>query len=307
MRATAAKGNLAGTGNPDGRARRRSAVQEETTMQDLFDVQAWREVVVRALSELGSTLAAFLPSLVGALLILGVGWLLSRSVELAAGRLLRTVGVDRASARLGLSEAIERTGLDASLSGLIARLLFWLLMLTFLLSSAETLGLEAVTGTIDRLIAYIPSVIGAGLIALLGLLLARFVGGVVRSAVGAAGFVGAERMGFLVQALVATLVVVIALEQLGVDTEVLIGPFTALLAAAGLSAGLAFALGAYPLVTHILAGHFLRQSLPRDVFIEVAGRRGVVLRVGATDTLLRDGESQWSVPNAQLLQEVVVR
>jgi hypothetical protein len=276
-------------------------------MQNLFDVQAWREVLVRALSELGSTLAGFLPSLVGALLILGVGWLISRSVELASARLLRTLGVDRASARLGLSEAIERTGLETSLSGLVARLLFWLLMLTFLLSSAETLGLQAVTGTIDRLISYIPSVIGAGLIALLGLLLARFLGGVVRSAVGAAGFASAERLGFVVQALVAMLVIAIALEQLGVETGVLLGPLTALLAAAGFSAGLAFALGAHPVVTHILAGHFLRQSLPRDVLVEVGGRRGVVLRVGPTDTLLRDGASHWSVPNAQLMQEVVVR
>ena len=276
-------------------------------MQDLFDVQAWREVLVRALSELGATLATFLPSLVGALAILAVGWLLSRSVELAAGRLLRALGVDRAAARLGVGDVLERTGLSLTVSGLVARLLFWLLMLTFLLSSVETLGLEAVTGTIDRLIAFIPNLIGAGLIALLGLLLARFVGGVAGSTVAAAGFAGAARVGLVVQALVAVLVVVIAIEQLGLDTQVLVAPLTALLAAAGFAAGLAFALGARPIVTHILAGHFLRQSLPRDGFVEVAGRRGVVQRVGATDTLLRDGERQWSVPNAQLLEAIVVR
>jgi hypothetical protein len=276
-------------------------------MQKLFDVEAWREVLVRALSELGSTLAAFLPSLVGALLILAIGWAVSRAVELAAGRLLRTVGVDRASARLGMGDVLARTGLEMTLSELIARLLFWLLMLTFLISGVETLGLEAVTGTIDRLVAFIPSLIGAGLIVLLGLLLARFLAGVAASAAAAAGFLGASRVGFVVQALVGVLVVVIAIEQLGVDTQVLVAPLTALIAAAGFSAGLAFALGARPIVTHILAGHFLRQSLPREVFVEVDGRRGVVQRVGATDTLLRDGDVQWSVPNAQLLERVVVR
>lgn len=274
---------------------------------DLFDVQAWREVLVRALSELGATLAAFLPSLVGALVILAIGWLLSRSVELAAARLLRTLGVDRASARLGVSDALARTGVEIAFSALIARLLFWLLMLTFLLSSVETLGLEAVTGTIDRLIGFIPNLIGAGLIALLGLLLARFLGGLAGSALAAAGFRGAARVGPVVQTLVAVLVLVVAIEQLGVDTQVLIAPLTALLAAAGFSAGLAFALGARPIVTHILAGHFLRQSLPREAFVEVSGRRGVVQRVGPTDTLLRDGERQWSVPNAQLLETVVQR
>lgn len=276
-------------------------------MQELFDVEAWREVSVRALSELGATLAAFLPSLVGALVILAIGWLLSRAVEIAAQRVLRTVGVDRASARLGLGDILERTGVTITASALIARLLFWLLMLTFVLSSVETLGLEAVTGTIDRLIAFIPSLIGAGLITLLGLLFARFLGGVAGSAVAAAGFDGAARVGLVVQGLAAVLAVVIAIEQLGLDTQVLVAPLTALLAAAGFSAGLAFALGARPIVTHILAGHFLRQSLPREAFVEVAGHRGVVQRVGATDTLLRDGERQWSVPNAQLLETVVSR
>lgn len=276
-------------------------------MAELFDLEAWREVWVRALSELGTTVAGFLPSLFGALVILALGWLLSRFVEVAAGRLLRTVGVDRAAARLGLSRLVERTGLDVSLSAVVAKLLFWVLMLTFVLSSVETLGLEAVTGTIDRLIAFIPNLIGAGLIALLGLLFARFVGGLASSAVAAAGLGPAPRLGMFVQAVVAVIVGTIAIEQLGLDTGVLVAPLTALLAAAAFSAGLAFALGARPIITHILAGHFLRQSLPRDAFVEIDGRRGVVQRVGATDTLLRDGERGWSIPNAQLLETIVGR
>jgi len=275
-------------------------------MENLFDVDAWREVSLRALSELTATFAAFLPSLVGALLILGLGWLVSRSVELAARRALRMLGLDRAAARLRLTEWLEGSGIRWTLSEGIARLLFWLLMLTFVLSSVETLGLESVTETIDRLIAFIPNLIGAGLIVVLGLLLARFLGGAIGSAAAAAG-VGGARLGFVVQAFVGLLVAVIAVEQLGVDTSVLVAPLTALLAAASFAAGLAFALGAQPIITHILAGHFLRQSLPRDAFVEVEGRRGVVQRVGATDTLLRNGEESWSVPNAQLIERVVTR
>ena len=276
-------------------------------MDQLPDIGAWRDVLFQAATELGTKVAGFLPSLIGAVVILLLGWLLSRSVELAAGRALRTFGLDRAATRLRLSDVLARAGIQMALSEVVARLLFWLLMLTFLLSSVETLGLTAVTATIDRLIAYIPNLIGAALITLLGLLLARFIGSVVSSAAAAAGFPSAPRLGFLVQILVAGLVVVVAVEQLGVATDVLVGPLTALLAAAGLSAGLAFALGAYPLVTHILAGHFLRESLPRDTFVEVEGERGVVERIGATDTLLRNGTKAWSVPNAKLLNLVVTR
>lgn len=275
-------------------------------MQNLFDVDAWRKVLTEALSELVSTLATFLPSLVGAVLILAFGWLLSRSVELAAQRGLRAVGLDRAAARLRLTEWLEGAGISMTLSEGIARLLFWMLMMTFVLSSVETLGIDSVTATIERLIAFIPNLIGAGLIVVLGLLLARFLGGAIGSAAAAAG-VGGARLGFVTQGLVAVLVVVIAVQQLGVDTGVLVAPLTALLAAASFAAGLAFALGARPIITHILAGHFLRQSLPRDAFVEVDGRRGVVQRIGATDTLLRNGDQLWSIPNAQLIEQVVIR
>ena len=98
-----------------------------------------------------------------------------------------------------------------------------------------------------------------------------------------------------------------AIEQLGVDTNVLIAPLTAVLAAAFLSAGIAFALGARPIVTHILAGHFLKQSLPRDRYVEVEGERGVVERVGPTETVLRNEEKSWSVPNGKLLDLIITR
>jgi hypothetical protein len=276
-------------------------------MRALFDFDTWREIVTRAAGELGATLASFVPHLLGAFAILAVGWLLSRSLEIAAGRLLHVVGLDRAAARLHLYDVLARAGVRATLSQIIARLLFWLLLLTFLLSAVETLGLTAVTSTLDRLIAYIPNVIGAALIAVFGLLLARFAGSVVGSGAAAAGFPGAQRVGLVAQGLAAILVLAAAAEQLGVSTDVLIGPITALLAAAGFAAGLAFALGARPIVTHILAGHFLQQSLPRDGFVEVDGRRGRVERVGPTETLLRDGERSWSVPNGQLLERVVSR
>jgi len=276
-------------------------------MGELFDVEAWREIVIRSGSELGATLAGFLPNLMGAALILLFGFAVSKAVSLATARMLRGFGVDRAGERLGLAEVLERGGIRAGPSEIVALLVFWLLMLTFVLSGVETLGLSAVTTTIDRVVAYIPNLIGAGFIALLGLLAARFVRGVVSSGAAAAGIPSAPRLGFLAQALVALVVIVAAAEQLGVDTAVLVGPLTAATAAAVGTAGLALALGARPVVGHVLAGHYLRQSLPRGVTVEIDGRRGVVERVGSTETVLVGEVASWSIPNAQLLELTVVQ
>jgi hypothetical protein len=276
-------------------------------MENLVDVAAWREILFRSLSELVATAAGFAPKLLGALLLLLVGWGLSRGVEWAAARLLHTVGLDRAARRLRLAELLERGGLHRPPSQLLARLVFWLLLLTFVLSAVETLEVKTITATVERLIAFVPNLVAAGLVAVLGMLLARFLGRATSGAASAAGLPGAQRLGFLIQIGTAGVALVLAVEQLGVATEVLIAPLTVLMGTAGLAAALAFALGARPLVTHILAGHFLKQSLPGEGFVEVDGQRGRVERIGPTDTLLRNGDRLWSVPNARLLEQTVLR
>ena len=276
-------------------------------MTEIFDVEAWRQVLVRSLSELGATLAGFLPNLLGTLVILLVGWGVSRLVAALTDRLLQRMGLDRASSRLGVSDTLRQAGMESPPSRIAARLVFWVLMLTFLLSAVETLGLSAVTATLDRLIAYLPNVLAAGLIFVLGLLLARLVGNLVSSGAAAAALADAPRVGALTQSVVAVVAGVVALQQLGIETDVVITVLTSVVAAIGLTVGVAFALGARPVITHILAGHFLRQSLPAGGSVEVEGRRGVVERVGAVETLLRDEERAWSVPNARLLDQVVIR
>jgi len=273
-------------------------------MDELSNIEGWRDFLVNTFSELGVKLVEFLPHLIGALLILLIGWGLSWVVEITARRAFRAVGIDRLASRYRLA---ERAGLRSTSSEALGRLVFWLLMVMFLLSSAHALGLPAVTATIARLVAYLPHLIGAVLIVFLGLLVVRLLGSVVSSAAAAAGVAGAPRLGFLVRLLAAGLVTIVALEQLGIQTAILVWPLTVVLAAAGFAAGLAFALGARPIVSHILAGHFLKQSLPRDSFVEIGGERGIIERIGATDTLLKNGEKRWSIPNAHLLEQVVTR
>ncbi len=271
---------------------------------DKIAIEAWRDIVVKEFSAFGAEVAAFLPHIVGAVMILLVGWAISWLLAGVSRRALRALGVDRLGSR---HRVAERVGLQQDLSNALSTLVFWSILTVFLLSSVNSLGVSAVTATLDRLIAYVPNLIGAALTALLGLLAARFVGSVTASAGIAAGIDAAPRIGFLVQALGVGLVIALTIEQLGLRTDILVLPLTAVLTAATLSAGLGLALGARPVITHILAGHFLKQSLPRDRFVEIDGDRGVVERVGATDTLLKNGDRRWSVPNAQLLERIVQR
>lgn len=276
-------------------------------MDRMFDLATWREVVERSFLELGEAVSNFVPRLVGAMAILLVGWAVARALELLVARTIRLLGIDRAAARRRLASRLERAGITAAPSAILARAVYWLLLLAFLVPAVRTLDLPAVNDTLERLLALLPSVFAASLVMVLGLILARFVGGMVRSAAGAADLPQAPRLGVVAETVVALLVLFIALQQVGVDPQLVVVAVTVLVAAMALTVGMTFALAARPIVTHILAGHFLRRSLPPETSVEIGERRGMVERVGATETLLRDGEKRWSIPNGRLLEEIVGR
>lgn len=274
-------------------------------MMETFDLETWRAVLENAVSVLIARVAAFLPKLVGAVMILLAGWIVARLVRSLAKRVLHRVGLDRATERLELLEPLRHAGMTQAPSAIAAYLVYWILMLTVLLVAVETLGLSAVTTTIDRLIAYLPNVLAAGFIVVIGLLVARVGRDVVTTGAAAARIAEAERVGAAIHVVIVMVVAVLAVEQLGVQTELLVTVISVMLGAVALSMGIAFALGARQMVTHILAGHYLRKNLPVGRSVAVRGRRGDVERVGAVDTMLRADGELWSIPNGLLLEEVV--
>ena len=240
-------------------------------------------------------------------LILAVGWLVSRSVELAARRGLRLVGLDRAATRIGIDDWLTGTGIGMTLSEGIARLLFWLLMLTFLLSAVETLGLAVGDGDHrppDRIHPE-PDRRGPDL-------RARAAAGPLprrrrRLAAAAAGVGGVAGSASWCRDARRGLVAVIAIQQLGIETSVLVAPLTALVAALGFTAGLAFALGArpssrtsWPATSCASRCRATSSSRWGDVAASCSASARPT-RCCATAT------SSWSIPNAQLLNQVVVR
>lgn len=274
-------------------------------MTEFADYEQWRQALLDSLAQLLTATAGLVPRIAAALVLVVLGWAVARLVEVVARRLLTRIGLDRTAERTRVSEALVEGGLQRNLSELVAHGLFWIVMLTFLLTAIDALGLAAASSTIDKLVDFFPNVIGAVLIVIVGLLGGRLVRSLVTSGAAATQLPSAARLGAAAQGLVVVVASVLALEQLGVATQLLVTVITTVVATLTLTMGVAFALGSREVVAHILAGHYLRQNLPAGRTAEVDGRRGVVERVGPVATVFRDGDRAWSVPNGRLLDEIV--
>ena len=276
-------------------------------MTNQFDPDSIGQVISGFFTDLNAQFASFVPKLAGMFAILVVGWIVARIVQAATGRILVKTKLDDASGYLGVNNILVDAGITTPPSGIISRLLYWVVFLTFMLPAAEALGLASVATATNRLIAYLPNVIAACLIFLLGLLFSRFVGKMVSSAAMASDMPYALGLGKGCQGAMVVITSVIAIEQLGIKASLLQWSLVAVLTAALLAVSISFAIGSREVVGSILAGYYLRKSLREGASIQVAGRSGTLVRIGPVDALFQAKDTSWSVPNQKLLREVIDR
>jgi hypothetical protein len=205
---------------------------------------------------------AFLPNLIGFLLILIIGFIIAKLVQAVVRKGLERAGLDR---RLNESDArkyVDRVSEGASPSNGIGRVAFYLVFAFAIFFAIGQLGIPAVTGFMNEVLAYLPNVIAAIAIFVVAAIIAGTAGG------GAAKLMGDTPTGRVVGTVVPALVMVIAvsmiLTQLKIGEEIVLVAFAATMAALALGLALAFGLGGRPVAERMLEDAYQKGQEKQD-------------------------------------------
>ena len=250
-------------------------------------------------------IVGFLPNLLSAILILVIGLGLALLISRLLHRVFRSLKLDDLAARRGLTGTLADIGIDLPLSSIVRGFSFWLILLLMLEPLTEALKLNYLSGAVARLLGYIPAVLAAALILVLGLSFARLIAGSVIRTGKAAGLEYAGALGALARYFLSLIVIIIALAQLGVQTAILTVIFAVILLSIGIASALAFGSGSKAAVANILAGAFIRDHFPVGREIEVQGVKGVVVAVNTVGTTVDSNGRTITVPNTLLMENVV--
>jgi len=203
----------------------------------------WGSAILTSFTNALNLVFAFIPKLIGFLVILLVGWIVASVVSKAVTFLLRKIGFDRLSERIGLSRLEQRMGLRMDAAGVLGKVVYWFIFLIFLVPAVDSLGLTAVSNILNQVIAYIPNVFVAIVVLFLGTLAATFVADLVRGATASTNMGNPNMYAAIARWAILGFVAIIALEQLQIAPALLNELFGAVVAAAALAFGLAFGLG----------------------------------------------------------------
>jgi len=209
----------------------------------MFQVVVASDIVRESLLTLWTGVAGFVPRLIAAVIVFLVGWLIAVLLGKVAWHVVKVLHVDNALTKVGFRQAWERGGFRLDTPKLFYELVKWFFIVVFLMAAANILNLDQVTEFLRTVVFYLPNVIVAVVILLIGILVAKFLEGLVRASVKAAGLVSANFLGALTKWAVFVFTLLVALSQLKVADDIIRIVIVGFVASAALAVGLAFGLG----------------------------------------------------------------
>jgi hypothetical protein len=212
----------------------------------------WAQILVAAFREVALRVAAVAPRLLAALTLVGLGWAAAAVSRALTVRVLRAADVDGRSARMGLTATLARAGIRRLPSELLGRVVFWVLFLMSLLMAIEALEVPATAGLVAVAGRFLPNLLVAILVLLIGWLLAQFLAQTVLIFVVNAQVGGGPLIAGAVRWLVLAFAAGVALTQLGIAREMVLLVFGIALGGVVLALALAFGLGARDLARQVL-------------------------------------------------------
>ncbi|TLY18266.1 MAG: hypothetical protein E6K69_00580 [Nitrospirae bacterium] len=201
-----------------------------------------------------------LPAILAALVLLLIGMVVARVIRTAIQSSLKYAKLDQYTDKINLNELLSRLGMGRSPSFVVGFMVYWLIILVFLVSAANTVKLVVVAQVVERFLLFIPHVLAAVLVVAAGLLIGRFLGEIVQNAATANRIQGSIILSKVVNLVVVVFSAVMALEQLGVDTSIMTSSAQIILATLGLALAIAFGLGGRDVAADIIRDFTAKRS-----------------------------------------------
>lgn len=209
-----------------------------------------------------TNIMAFLPMLIGAIIIFVVGMLFAKIITYSAVKILKLIRLDKAGEKTGLNDFLQKGNVVRPPSEIVGSLIYWSLMILVLIVSLDAMGLPIVSELLNSVFYYIPNVIAAIIVLILGFLAGNLLSAVVLTAASNAGLPVANGLAKAAFYIMVVFSGAIALVQLGIGVQVVAASFEIAFGAVALAVALAFGLGGKEVASEYLKKWLEHNKIP---------------------------------------------
>jgi len=263
----------------------------------------WNEIVYHSFLTLGQKIMNELPNVIGAIVLIIVGWFLAKLVSYLVKRLLTAIKLDSLMEKLDLTEALHKANIEVKPSHVVSKFAYWVILLIFFTTASDAMGWVGVSGSINDLLTYLPRLFSAIVVFVLGLYIAAIVKDVLNGIFASVSFPTGGAISTFAYYIIVIIISLTSLNQAGVDTSVITTNLNIILGGIVLAFAVSFGLGAKDTLSNIISSYYLKSDLKKGQKVLFGTMNGVIEKIERTSVSIRTSDGLVIVPTKKLASE----
>ena len=261
--------------------------------------------IVKIVEEVFLKFASAAPNVIGAIIVLLVGWLVAKIVSKTLAKILATIKIDKYADKINDTDFASKAGMKIKISTALSKLVYWVLMLVFILMATEVLGMAIISTMVADLIAYLPRLLSAIVLFILGIYLAEFIKNIVLTACKALGIPSAKVIATFVFYLVFLTLTISALAQASIDTALITSNLTVILGGIILAFAIGYGFASRDTMANFIASFYSKSKVKVGDVISIDGAKGRVVAMDSASITLQTETKIIIVPLKKLTSETI--
>lgn len=261
--------------------------------------------IIEIVKQVLAKFASALPNIIGALLVLLMGWIISKIVSKTLLKVFTRINIDRFADKLNETEFATKANLKVKLSTFLAKLIYFVLMLITLMAATDVLGMLVVSQMVSDLISYLPRLLSALVLFVLGIYLAEFVKNVVQAACNSLGIPSGKIIASFVFYLIFLTMTISALAQASIETALITSNLTVILGGVVLAFAIGYGFASKDTMANFLASFYSKNKIKVGDVIHLDGSTGKVIGLDSTSVTLQGDGKTIVIPLRKLTSEKV--
>ncbi|WP_306642281.1 mechanosensitive ion channel family protein [Sanyastnella coralliicola] len=265
-----------------------------------------KEALMNSFASFGEGIADYVPIVISALVVLLVGWIISKLFAGLIHKGLKSIKFDALIEKIGLDKMLSKIKKDLSGAYVLSRIFYWILMLLFITSAANVLGWQMLTDGIAAFMGYLPTLGISLIIFIIGVYVAELIKTMVYTAANSIGISGAKTIANIVYYLLFIFIAITALNQAGIDTDIITSNLTIILASVLLAFALSYGIASRHIVTNMLSSFYSKGKFREGQRIRMGEVEGTILTIDSVSVTIETADGNMVVPSKQLIEEQVL-
>lgn len=256
-------------------------------------------------SNLLSDFLSVIPGLFGAIVLIIVGLIIAKILRKSVRTVLEKIQIDKLSEQLNEIEIVHKANFEIKISSILSSVLYYFVLILFLVAATDVLGMAAISDLVKNIFEFIPNLVVAMIILVLGILMADMIKNLVTTACESLGIPSGKLIGNLLFYFLFINIVILALTQAGIETNFLSRNLSIMIAGIVFAFALGYGLASKGIMSNFLASYYSSNLINEGDKITIDGVTGTIEEMNKSTITLATPTSKIVFPLSKITTEKI--